>query len=73
MRENAPHSNSGALVIELFCVAVTLGAWLSFAVTVWLSQLPFNLEMILSSFSLIGVGGWLLSKRYFKLNAITAP
>ena len=45
-----PHSNSGALVTELFCIAVTLGAWLSFAVTVSLSQLQFNFEVILSSF-----------------------
>lgn len=46
-----PHSNSGALAIELFCVAVTLGAWLSFAVTVSLSQLPFNLELFLAKIS----------------------
>ena len=30
-----PHFNSGALAIELFCVVITLGAWL-------LSPLPFR-------------------------------
>ena len=57
-----PHSNSGALVIELFCVAVTWRLVRFRCYRFVISQLPFKLEVILSAFLPKSVERWVLGK-----------